>query len=382
MTKKELRIVLTGGGSGGHVYPLLAVAEKLEKTAIEKKIYAELRYFGPADNYKNVIENAGVKCSPIISGKLRRYFSLLNILDIPKSFIGFFQALFKIFLFMPDAVFSKGGTGAFPVVFAAWFHRIPVIIHESDARPGLNNLLSARFAKRIAVSFEYAQNYFNPKKTAWVGTPVRTSLLGGKPAKEQAKEELGFASDQPLILILGGSQGAQRINELIILDLKDLMEITQILHQTGTSNFSEVRELSRTALLDVAVKTELKNRYQATPYLEDNMKTALSAADLVIARAGSNAIFEIAAFSKPSILIPLAESANDHQRANAYEFAKGGAAIVIEETNLLPGIFLGQIRETLKNPELLAKMSLASERFFKPRAAEVIAEEILRVAGL
>ncbi len=375
----NIRIVLTGGGSGGHVYPLLAVAEKLEKSAAEKKLYIEFRYFGPADDYKSIMEHAGVKCSSLISGKFRRYFSLLNILDIPKFFIGLVQAFFKLFWFMPDAVFSKGGTGAFQVVFAAWFYRIPIIIHESDAKPGLNNLLSARFAKRIVISFEYAKNYFNPKKTAWVGTPVRTSLLGEKPSKEQAKEELGFTPDQPLILILGGSQGAQRINELVILDLKDLMEITQILHQTGTANFSEVQRMSQAALLDVAVKTEIKNRYRAMPYLEDNMKAALSAADLIIARAGSNTIFEIAAFSKPSILIPLAESANDHQRINAYEFAKTGAAIVIEEANLLPGIFLTEIRKTLKNPELLATMGLASQRFFKPQAAEIIAEEILRM---
>lgn len=374
----NIRIILTGGGSGGHVYPLLAVAEALGKSA-GARIDMELRYFGPAGDYKRILEDAGIKCNSIISGKLRRYFSLLNIVDVPKFFIGLVQAFFKLFWFMPDAVFSKGGTGAFQVVFAAWCYRIPVIIHESDAKPGLNNLLSARFAKRIAVSFECAKNYFNPKKTAWIGTPVRASLLGEKPSREQAKEKLGFAPNQPLVLILGGSQGAQRINELIVLDLKDLTQITQILHQTGTANFSEVQKLSRTALLDAAVQTEIKNRYQAIPYLEDTMKAALSAADLVVGRAGSGTIFEVAAFSKPSILIPLPESVNGHQIANAYEFAKTGAAIVIEEANLLPGIFLTQIRETLKNPELLAAMSLASQRFFKPQGAEIIAEEILKL---
>lgn len=378
--QNELRIVLTGGGSGGHVYPLLAVAEKLEKTAIEKKLYMEIRYFGPDDNYKNILERAGVKCASIISGKLRRYFSLLNIVDIPKFFIGLFQAFFKLYWFMPDAVFSKGGIGAFPVVFAAWFYRIPVIIHESDAQPGLNNLLSGRFAKRVAVSFEQAEKYFDPAKTALTGTPLRKDLLGEKPSQEQAKEELGFSPSQPLILILGGSQGAQRINELVILALKDLMGITQILHQTGAANFSEIEKLSRTTLLDVPVQTEIKNRYQAVPYLEQTMKAALAAADLVIARAGSGTIFEIAAFSKPSILIPLSESANGHQIENAYVFAKTGAAIVIEEANLLPGIFFTQIRETLKNTELLKNMALASGKFFKPQAAETIAEEILKIA--
>ncbi len=380
MKQTVLRIALTGGGSGGHIYPLVAVAEALEKLMAEKKIYGEIRYFGPVDNYRNVLEGVGVQITPILSGKIRRYFSLSNILDIPKVVLGSVQAFFKLFWFMPDVLFSKGGAGAFPTVLAARFYRIPVIIHESDAQPGLNNLLSAPFANRIAVSFERALHYFNPRKTAWVGNPIRSSLLGERFPQERAKEELGFNAAEPLVVILGGSQGAQRINELVILVLKDLIQITQVLHQTGTANFSEIQKLSRTVLLDVPIKTEIKNRYQAVPYLEDDFKAAFTAADLVVARAGSS-IFEISAFSKPSILIPLSGSANDHQRRNAYEFARTGAAIIIEEINLLPGIFLHEIGDTLKNQELLNTMSLASGKFFKPQAAEILAEEILRMTG-
>lgn len=380
MAKTQLRVALTGGGSGGHIYPLLAVAEALQKSAAEKRIFADIRYFGPNDSYAKVLEAAGLRIHSIAAGKIRRYFSILNLLDVPKFFAGFFQALWKLFFFMPDAVFSKGGPGALPVVLAAWFYRIPVIIHESDAQPGLTNLISAPFAKRIATSFERAAAYFRPSKTACVGSPIRKSLLGARTTEEQAKEELGFKPDQPLLLILGGSQGSQKINELIVFILKDLMGVTQILHQTGAKNFNEIKKLSQAVIIGVPAAAELAHRYEIVPYLEQNMNAALSAADLVVARAGSS-IFEIAAFGKPSVLIPLSGSANDHQKTNAYEFSKSGASIVIEEANLVPGILLQQIRDTLKNPELLKKMGLAAAKLFKPQAAEIIVEEILRLAG-
>jgi len=383
---RTIRIALTGGGTGGHIYPLIAVVEKLERIAIEKKVYMEIRYFGPSDMFRPALEDAGVKISPVLAGKVRRYFSFLNLIDVPKIAIGFVQALFKMYWFMPDVLFSKGGSGAFPVVLAAWFYRIPIIIHDSDAQPGLNNLFSARFAKRIAVSFERALNYFDSKKTACVGNPVRSFLLSDKPDQALAKGKLGFDSEKSLVLFWGGSQGAKRLNDLVIADLKNLIKETQILHQTGIANFSEVQNLSKSAAPEIFsnkdvpsdIIIEEKISYLPVPYLEqEELKLALAAADLVVARAGSN-IFEIAAFSKPAILIPLAESANDHQRVNAYEFAKTGAAKVIEEANLLPGIFLSEIRDTLKNKELLGRMSLASGNFFKPQAAEVLAEEILR----
>ncbi len=377
---KILRVALTGGGTGGHIYPLTAVAEELERISIDNKLVMEIRYFGTPGDYKSDLEDAGIKISGIISGKVRRYFSFLNFLDIPKIIIGFVQALAKLYFFMPDVLFSKGGTGAFPVVLAAWFYRIPVIIHESDAQPGLNNLFSAHFAKRIAVSFEKALDYFNPKKSACVGLPIRKSLVENKPAMESAKNELGFSSDKPLVVFLGGSQGSKKINDLILLSLKNLLAETQVLHQTGNANFPEVENTVKTTFPDALSDINGKSRYRLFPYLDlKGLRLALSGADIVVARSGSN-IFEIAAFAKPAILIPLAESANDHQRLNAYEFSKAGAAIVIEETNLLPGIFQNQIIEALKNKELLQKMSQASGAFFKPDAAEVLAREIIRLS--
>ena len=370
-------VVLTGGGSGGHIYPLLAVADEIEKKAVELKFNCELIYLGPKDAYAPLFEGRGIRISPIAAGKLRRYFSLENILDIPKVFVGFIHALFKLYAIMPDVIFSKGGTGALPVVIAGWFYRIPIAIHESDAIPGLTNSISAHFARKVFLSFGEAAAKFDEKKVEVVGSPIRRELLLNRTTKELAKESLGFSSSHPLILILGGSQGSIRINNFILANLSQLVAVTQVLHQTGVANFLEAQKLSHAALIDQPTGA---NRYVPINYFTDNYATALTAADIVVARAGSGTIFEIAAFGKPTIMIPLAESANGHQRANAYAFSETGAAVVIEEANLLPGIFLQQLKSILSNNELHAKMSAASAKFFTPDAAEKIADEIMKLA--
>jgi len=301
--------------------------------------------------------------------------------DVPKFFIGFIQALFRLFFIMPDVVFSKGGTGALPVVFAAAFFRIPIAIHESDAKPGLTNLFSARYAKRVFITFQAAASHFASEKVVLTGRPIQEELLNNRIDKSAAKESLGFSSSNPLTLILGGSQGSTRINDFILTNLKEIAGITQVLHQTGVNNLAEVEKLSRAALIDGSYK----NRYQAVGYFTGetsatNIGLALSAADLVIMRPGST-IAEIAAFGVPAILIPLAESANDHQRVNAYEFAKIGAAIVIEESNLLPGIFLNQLKSILTDGDVHAKMSAASAKFFIPGAAGKIVDELMQISA-
>lgn len=373
MRNEPFVVVFAGGGSGGHVYPALAVIESLRDALAKLNVPPRLIRMGPSDGYEVLFQQYGVMVSPIVSGKIRQYSSLQNILDLPKFFVGFLQALFKLYMLMPDAIFSKGGTGALPVVIAGWFYRIPIVIHESDATPGRTNVASARFAKKIFVSFAHAASYFNPKKTEVVGTPVRDELLAEKIEKAAAKEALGFNKADPLMLILCGSQGSVRVNEFVLENLGELTKMTQVLHQAGVANLTEVERLSRAVLVDES----FRNRYHAVGYLEDDLATALAAADIIISRAGSNTIFEAAASGLPAILIPLPESKNDHQRANAYEFAKSGGAVVIEEANLLPGIFLNQLRAILTDQDVRAKMSAASRAFFVPDAADKIALEIL-----
>jgi len=373
----RFRVVFTGGGSGGHVYPLIAVAEALQKKVLALNAPTEFIYMGPKDAYSALLESRGMTCVVIASGKLRRYFSAENILDVPKFFIGFIQALFELYFMMPDVIFSKGGTGALPVVVAGWFYRIPVVIHESDAQPGLTNLASSRFAKKIFVSFPRATQFFNKNKVEISGPPVRAELLEGRTTKELAKETLGFDAKAPLLLVIGGSQGSVRINEFILENLAAIIPLTQVLHQTGVANFLEAQKLSRAALIDGTTAS----RYHAVDYFNDNIAAALAAADVCVARAGSGTIFELASFAIPSILIPLGEAANDHQRVNAYEFSKDGGATVIDESNLLPGIFLNQLKILLDNADARAKMGEMAGKFFAPGGADHIADAIITMAA-
>ncbi|MDO8515679.1 MAG: UDP-N-acetylglucosamine--N-acetylmuramyl-(pentapeptide) pyrophosphoryl-undecaprenol N-acetylglucosamine transferase, partial [bacterium] len=377
-----IRIAFTGGGSGGHVYPLIAVAEALREEA--KKVpgvVIDLHYFGPLDDYARTIAEQNISIHPILSSKYRRYFSIENVFDVPKFFIGIFQSFFKLYGLMPDVIFSKGGPGALPVVIVGWFYRIPIIIHESDAIPGLTNSLSARFARRIAVSFPNTLEYFHPSRVVLTGNPIRSVFTHGAPEQGAAKNILGFDSTKPLLLVLGGSQGSAHINEFIVLNVINLIAFTQVLHQTGPTNFLETKKLADASLLDLTVKEELKSRYEAVGFLDaEKLRTALSASDVVVARAGSGALAEIAAAGKPSVLIPLEGAANDHQKVNAYEFAKTGAAVVIEEENLATYIFTTTLKSILDNPEVKKKMHLASAVFGNPDAAILVANEILELA--
>lgn len=405
VASKRIRIVLAGGGSGGHTYPLLAVADALKSDAQRQGIELELFYVGPSDHSRERFAASGVTVVPILAGKVRRYFSIANLFDIPKFVVGSLQAMVKIFLLMPDAVFSKGGTGAFPVVFAGWFYRIPVVIHESDAVPGMNNSISSVFAKKILVSFEKTLAYFPPPKGVMVGNPTRSDLDTAPKNQEEAKRALGLDPSEPAAVFIGGSQGAQAINEFVLGNLDELLKKTQIIHQTGQENFAEVERLAKTAFpgvarlampaeaeirpkQDVAGDVTIPNekpktkRYQIVPYLEKELGPVFQAADVVVSRAGSGSISTIAAFGKPSILIPIYGSANDHQRVNAYEYAGTGAAVVIEEQNLVHTLFLEEFERIITNTTRIESMKTAAKAFVRPDAARMIAAEIFSICGL
>ncbi len=372
------RIVLTGGGSGGHIFPLVAVAEELKKVPADLELY----YVGPRGPLDSEFLERDISVYPILGSKIRRYASFGNIVDIPKFFISVLQALFRLYRIMPEAVFSKGGTGAFPVVFAAWFYRIPVVIHESDSVPGLQNRLSGKFAKKICIAFTGAANYFDKKKIVFTGNPVRQELL--RIANEtipHEKETLGFVDGVPLLFIVSGSQGATRINRFVLDNLEAFLGEFQIYHQVGAANVKE-SELLAASVLGTLDET-MKRRYKAVGFLAlHEIEAAYVSADVILSRAGSSALSEIAAFGKPAVLIPLGGSANDHQRYNAYEYAKGGAAVVIEESNLTPHLVLNQIEKLLKEKETYAAMSAAAKAFSKPDAAQAIARELLAAVHL
>lgn len=368
----SLRVLLTGGGTGGHIYPLVSVAEELQSQGLK----IEVSYVGSPGQFRSVLAEQGISIATVYGSKLRRYFSVLNILDLPKFFISVFQALFHVFWIMPDVLFSKGGPGSLPVVLACRFYRIPVLIHESDAVPGRANLLAARFANRIGVSFFSTQDYFRDRNVAVVGNPIRTFLLKDRDNQEFSKRYFGFTPEKPLLLVLGGSQGSVRINEFILNSLELLIRDFQVLHQAGVKNFDELRREADFSMKDF--HPEERARYKPMAYFKEDIKEALVAADLVVSRAGAGSIFEIAAFGKPSILIPLSEGVD--QRANAYEYSKTGAAAVLEEQNLLPNVFAGQLKRIFAEPGKRKDMAEAASQFARPNAARLIAEGLIELA--
>ncbi|MCX6702941.1 MAG: UDP-N-acetylglucosamine--N-acetylmuramyl-(pentapeptide) pyrophosphoryl-undecaprenol N-acetylglucosamine transferase [Candidatus Wolfebacteria bacterium] len=373
-----LRILFAGGGTGGHITPIIAVSEELQKIAKEKSIEIEMRYMGEPDIYVSALESSGIKVSKIMAGKVRRYFDIRNILDIPKFLLSFPQLLWKIFWYMPDVVFSKGGTGSLPVVIIARFYRIPVLIHESDTVPGMSNQVAGRWARRVAISFDSVKEYFRGD-IALTGSPIRNFLISG-PLMEKgaAKKVFGLEESRPLILFLGGSQGAVRINDFVLDIILPLLNDFSALHQTGLENFEGVKKEFDVIAKDLS--PDVKKRYKPVAYFENNLKEALIASDIAVSRAGSTTIFELATFGKPSILIPLPESAGNHQVKNAYEYAKNGAAIVMESDNLTPNVFITQIKNLISDSAKLSQMSEAARKFSKPDAAKIIAQGILEVA--
>lgn len=368
-----MRILFTGGGTGGHIYPLIAIAREIKKIAEEEKIIdLQLYYLGPNSLGGEDLKKEGVVSYYLFAGKIRRYPSLRNFGDIFKTFFGVIGAAWKLFIILPDVIFSKGGYGAFPVLLVARFYRIPVIIHESDAIPGLVNSWSSKFAKRIAVAFEKTADFFPPQKTAVVGNPIRKRLLGAN--LDEAKANLSMVSNLSVVFFIGGSQGSVNLNNVVVAILPELIKKYEVIHQTGADNYEGVRQ--ETAIM---LERLSKGRYHPFPFLTENkLREAYAASNLIVSRASSS-IFEIAALQKPSILIPLPNSAQDHQRENAYEYAKAGATVVIEEANLTPHLLLNDIDRILTSRDVQNKMKESAQGFARIDSAETIAREIIKL---
>jgi len=374
-----MKILFTGGGSGGHVLPIIAIAREIRKFSIKKDL--EFFYIGPKDGFGSLLlSQEDIKIKNIVAGKIRRYVdkkSLFeNFIDVAfKIPFGIMQSFFYIFFLTPELIFSKGGFGSVPVVLAGWLLRVPVFIHESDSIPGLANKFLAKFSTKIFTSFPRTTE-FDEKKMTLIGNPIRKEVLGG--TKEKAIEIFKLTEKKPVILVLGGSQGAERVNDLFLELLPEIIQEFEIIHQCGENNFERVNSESK-----VLLKEFMQKYYHPFPFLkEKELKNAYAACDIIISRAGSGSIFEIAAVGKPSILIPLPESAQNHQVNNAYIYAKSGAAIVMETANFTPHFFFEQLKILFENPEKLKEMGEATKKFAKPEAAKDIARYILSYLNL
>ncbi|MFA6416037.1 MAG: undecaprenyldiphospho-muramoylpentapeptide beta-N-acetylglucosaminyltransferase [Candidatus Paceibacterota bacterium] len=371
-----MKILFTGGGTGGHFYPIIAIAEEIRKIAIEDKLVEPEFYFMSVNPYNEELLFAnGIRFVKITAGKWRRYFSFQNFTDIFKNIYGIFEAIIKLYTIYPDLVFCKGGYSSFPPVLAARLLNIPVFIHESDSHPGRVNAWAGKFATRIAVSYQQAVSYFPTGKVAVTGNPLRQEILN--PNKAGAYDFLGFKENLPVIMIVGGSQGAMKINNVIIDILPALLKKYQVIHQTGATNFDDVSATIK-AMIDPAL---VEKNYRPFPYLSSSaMKMSAAVSSLIISRAGS-AIFEIAYWGIPAIIIPLPETISHDQTSNAFAYAGSGAAIVVEENNLTPSVLQSEIYRIMDNQRTLLEMREACKTFAKPEASRMIAREVINLTN-
>ncbi len=319
-------IVLTGGGSGGHVTPNLALLPYLNERGYE------VHYIGTRDGIERELVS-GIPYHTIRAGKLRRYASLKNFSDPFKTISGYFEAKKILKNLKPSVVFCKGGFVSVPVAFAAHSLRIPVILHESDYTPGLANRLCAPKADKICLSFDAGTERYGSKAVV-TGSPIRRDLLSGD--KQKGLAFCGLTGEKPVLLVMGGSQGAGALNDIVDASLHAITQTFDVIHLRGRGN----------------LKTEWTGRplYAQFEYLSAEMPDLFAAADIALTRAGAGAVFELLALKKPALLIPLprAQSRGD-QLLNAAFFEKKGYSMVLQQDTLTPDTFLGALHELYKN---------------------------------
>lgn len=307
------KIVLTGGGTAGHVIPNIALLPVLEKEY-------DISYIGSIDGIeKELIEAQDIPYFSISSGKFRRYFDLKNFTDIFRVLKGIFDSYKKLKEINPNIVFSKGGYVAVPVTIACKILGIPLIIHESDITPGLANKIAIPMSKALCISFPETMDNINYENVYLTGTPIRKELFEGD--REKGLKISGFTDNKPCLVIMGGSQGSVKINDTIRESLDTLLKSFNIVHICGEGNIDK-------SLID-------KENYIQFPYLHDELKDIYALADIIVSRAGANSIYEFLALKKPNLLIPLSRSASrGDQILNAESFKKQGFSMVLEEEEL------------------------------------------------
>lgn len=373
-----MKIILTGGGTGGHFYPIIAVAEKLNEIAKDNRLLRPELYYMSTDPYdESLLFENNITFYKVSAGKIRRNKTpdnlIKNFFDLFKTFSGVISALWRVFVIYPDVVFGKGGYASFPVLFAARFLGIPVVIHESDGKPGKVNAWAGKFARRVAVSYPDAVSYFKKGITAYTGNPVRKAIQ--EKQVSGSHEFFGFDKNIKTVFIIGGSLGSRFVNSAIMDALSELVENYQVIHQTGKDNFPIIQETAKVILNG----NKNKDRYKAFPYMNDlTMRMASGAADVIVSRAGS-AIFEIALWGRASIIIPIPEETSHDQRTNAYSYARSGSAVVIEEKNMSTGVLMSEIERITGDPLTKEKMESSAVAFSRKDSAQLIAEGIIEI---
>jgi UDP-N-acetylglucosamine--N-acetylmuramyl-(pentapeptide) pyrophosphoryl-undecaprenol N-acetylglucosamine transferase len=383
-----MRILAVGGGSGGHVTPVAAVCSEILKSHPK----AEIRFWCDRKFYQQAFTtimavDGHIKVEPIVAGKLRRYHKLPllqqllrvrtivlpNIIDAGKLFIGTIQSVGKLLFWRPDVVFSKGGFVCLPVGIAAHLLRIPIVIHDSDAHPGLTSRILARWAVAIATGAPLKHYNYPKSKSSYIGIPVSSTAKPYSNTKQrQAKKSLGFSEHEPLVVITGGGLGAKNINAAVVAALPDLLMFTSVVLVAGKANVDEIKK-----------HTKPRKNLQIKGYVaSDAMQQILGAADIVVSRAGATTLLELAALAKPSIIIPNEYLTGGHQVKNATVYAQAKAAIILEDTLLAtkPLTLVDTINATLLNKNTMQRLSKNIHVFARPNAAKDMAKLIVEAA--
>lgn len=358
-----MKILLVGGGSGGSVSPLLAVAQEVTKTEKATFLFIGTKY-GPE---KEMCKQHGIVFESIVAGKWRRYFSLKNIFSPFFILIGLIQSLIKIKKFKPDVVFGCGSFVQVPVVFAAWCFGVPVLIHQQDFYPGLANKISQIFAKKITVTFKDSIQDFSsgsglfgskiPEKVIWTGNPWRADLADSEIS--EARKLFGLTKDLPVLLVLGGGTGAEFINNLVMNSLPNLTKTMQVLHSTGKGKKTDIN----------------MENYKPFEFIS-NMAAAYSVADIVISRAGLSSITELCNLGKVSIIIPMP---NSHQVVNAALLDKYKAALVVFQNEINSENLTNFLRKLMFSKELLDSLKKNSQLLMKKDSTKRVADILMRL---
>lgn len=384
-----MRIVLTGGGTGGHIMPFESIVEALRIKYKETQNtlpgftdpeLLEISFLGILTaEAKEFFTRYQIPTHSIPSGKMRRYPSVMNIIDVAFRLpIGIVIALIDMWKIMPDVVVSKGGYASMPVCIAAIIYRIPILLHESDVVPGSSNAFVMRFAAAVTLGFAVSRQYLQQyeKKLFVTGTPTR--MLIAENRNKESRQEFGIPAEEHVLLVMGGSQGAQQINDALIASLPELVEKMAIIHITGEAHHVAIEKVSQEFL----AKSSRKEMYKSFPTIQGaKMTQALMASDSAVIRAGASSLAEIARLRIPSLIIPLDGAANDHQRKNALAFEAAGAALVLDPTNVSPHLLTQEVERLISDTQLRTAIVQNIKALDFPHAAMDIATLALELAS-
>ena len=381
---RTFRILLTGGGSLGHTIPVISVVNELKKQSTG----AEFLFVGTNPKVeKEFVESSGITYINITSGKLRRYFSLKNILDLLKFTAGIFRAHSIIRKFKPDVVFSKGGYASLPISVVAGKKGIPLVVHESDSTPGLANKIAAKRAKAICVAFDDMKKYYPNKKVVLTGNPIRGEIFKGD--KSHGKEVFKLGGEKPVLFFTVASSSAKNFSRAIIEAAPRLLSNFQIIQQCGAMNYDLVQKRLRDVFgendlvwdeVDTRITVRGDRHYCVIPTLKKEIADAYAVSDLVISRSSASTAFELATLGKPALFLPLPmKDSRGDQIHNANYFKQYEAAEVIENEKLSAEFLEKKIMEIFNTPGKLDKLSVNIKKLANSNAAENIAKVILRV---